>query len=179
MAEPERHSVWDIVAQPGVYQALEKIAHQHRLRWADLSWWTDELANEALLRMTQQERLPPREDRAAFERAFAVTLKRVLADKYDRKTAKKRGGRWVRQGVLRLLGLATPSSDARSDLMGLVEHYVHTRPLHAVIVWMTAEFGLTTAEIADVLGLQPESVERKLRLARAELRGEVEPRHDP
>lgn len=129
--------------------------------------------------MSGQRNLPAADDRAEFEKAFSETIQRALVDKYRRKHAKKREGGWVRLAVERLLGVAQPGGGGDADLAGVVEEYVRTRPLHSVVVWMTAEFGLTVERIAAILDMKPESVERKLRLARAELRDELDPHDGP
>lgn len=170
-------SVWEIVAQPGVYSALEAIARQYRRGENAPSWWTGDLAHEALVKMSQQRNLPPQPDRDAFEKAFAVQIQRILTDKYRAKSAKKRGGHWIRHSATRLLGVAA-SREHDGDLAALVEHYIRTRPLHAVIVWMTTDFELTVERIARILDRKPDTIRRKLLLAQAELREELEPRDD-
>ncbi len=178
-SRPETACVWAIVSRPGVLSALERIAHQRRTGWQGLSWGTGDLTHEALIRMSGQRNLPAADDRAEFEKAFSATIQRVLADKYRRKHAKKREGGWARVAAERLLGVARPGGEGDADLAGVVEEYVRTRPLHCVVVWMTAEFGLTADRIAAILDIKPESVERKLRLARAELRDEIDPHAGP
>lgn len=176
---PGESSVWKIVQLPGVLPALEVIARQRRLGWMGISWETNDLTHEGLIRLSRQRKLPALENRAEFEKAFSTSIQRALVDKYRRKNAKKRGRGWVKQAVEKLLGVAQANGAGDPDLAGVVDDYIRTRPVHAVIVWMTTEFGLTVERIAAILDMKPESVARKLRLARAELRTEIDPNERP
>jgi len=166
-------SVWRLVSRPGVLEGLRSIARRKKRDWPFASWSADSVTDDTLIRMTGQRSIP--DEPAAFLAAFTEQLKRTIADKYRKKNAQKRKAGRARQAVERLLGVTSRANGIDPDIAGLIDEYVRTKPLLAVIAWMSADLGLTEDEMAPLLGIEPASVQTKLRRVKAELRSELDP----
>jgi RNA polymerase sigma-70 factor (ECF subfamily) len=99
-------------------------------------------------------------------------MRRVLIDCARRHASGKRGGGTLRVSVSEAAGVARQASDMISldrALTGLAE----MDPRKGQIVEMKFFGGLTTEEVAAVLGVTPRTVEREWRAAKAWLRRAV------
>ena len=106
--------------------------------------------------------------RAHFFGAAARAMRNILADHLERKRSLKRGGHLARAGEETTEGLSCegPSGDelaVEEALQALALEY----PRNAEVVTLSFFGGLSTPEIAEVLGLSSRTVERDWQFARA------------
>lgn len=132
---------------------------------ADLTWSTTELMNELFLRYASSERVEWN-DRAHFFAASATMIRRILVDHARYRSRQKRGPeRWalpLESDVLPGDGRDPSLVDLDEALTSLAE--VHPRP--AQVVQLMYFVGLTQAETASVLDLDPRTVRRDWQTAR-------------
>jgi RNA polymerase sigma factor (TIGR02999 family) len=132
---------------------------------ADLTWSTTELMSELYLRYASSERVEWN-DRAHFFAASATMIRRILVDHARYRGRQKRGPeRWA----LPLEPNALPVDGRDASLIDLDEALtslarVHPRP--AEVVQLMYFVGLTQAETAAVLNLDPRTVRRDWQSAR-------------
>ena len=156
-----------------VYPELRKIARRclngerpgHTLQATDL-------VNEAYLRLVDIHQVEWK-DRAHFFAVGATVMRRILVDHARSKASQKRGGEGVRLDFnenLLVSNQADPQlvqmDDALSDLAAF-------DPRKARIVEMRYFGGLNAEEIASVLGVSTQTVNRDWSLARAWLAREM------
>jgi RNA polymerase sigma factor (TIGR02999 family) len=130
------------------------------------------LVHEAYLRLVGNEE--PRRgynDRGHFFAAAAEAMRRILIDNARRKNAGKRGGGLQRQPVE---GVGAPEPDG--NLLALDEalkKLAERDPVKAKLVELRYFAGLTSDQVAEVLGISPTTVDRHWAYARAWLRAEI------
>lgn len=136
------------------------------------------LVNEAWLRLFTNEQASF-ENRAHFFSAAATAIRRVLADHARRRQAEKRGGA---RGRVPLEEVDVCGPVRSEDVLALdeaLERLAVFAPIQARIIEMRFFGGMTTPELARALDLSESTIERHWRLARAWLRGELEPTDEP
>ena len=158
---------------PLVYERLREMAH---LRLAgqpsDASLNTTALVHEAYLRLVDQSRAGWR-DRTHFFAVAATAMRQIVVDHARRRSAAKRGG-GVTPAFLDHVGAgASPRAEqivaldeALSRLSALSERMVR-------IVEMRFFAGLSIEETAEALDLDPRTINRDWRTARALLYREL------
>ncbi|MEZ5893262.1 MAG: ECF-type sigma factor [Parvularculaceae bacterium] len=157
-----------------IYAELYAIAQILMRREAPrVSFSSSDLVNEAALRLLQSAEAPP-EDRAHFLALSARVMRNVLIDAARRRAADKRRKVTVT--------LHTDQADAAANPMELIALETALMRLKAIdperaeIVIMRYYGGMTTEEIALVLGLSDSTVKRAWRAACAWLKEAIE--HD-
>jgi RNA polymerase sigma-70 factor (ECF subfamily) len=134
------------------------------------------LAHEAYVRLAGQQR-PLGHDRAYFLSAASAVIQRILVDHARARRAAKRGGSWTRVTLSDLV------DDERGvDLLALDESLVllsRLAPRQARTVQLRFFGGLSTEEIAGVLGVSPRTVANDWRVARAWLRARLHTEPSP
>lgn len=113
------------------------------------------------------------ESRAHFVAIAARAMRQVLIDHARVKRAQKRGGDSAERITLAGLGTDSEAVDA-IHVSEQLERLAQIDPRQAQIVEMRFFAGMTTKEIALVLGLSERTVELEWRMARAWLRRELD-----
>ena len=158
---------------PLVYQELRLLARRQmrRERHAD-TLQTTALVNEAYLRLVDYVRVRAR-DRSHFLAIAAQAMRRILIERARSRRAGKRGRGAER---LSLEDVAELADERAAELLALDEA-LHSLaaidPRKSRLVELRYFGGLTTEEIADVLGVSPPTVERDWRTARIWLHREI------
>jgi RNA polymerase sigma factor (TIGR02999 family) len=158
---------------PLVYEELRRLARRYmRNERPGHTLQTTALVNEAYLRLTGY-RCVRWQERAQFFALAAQLMRRVLIEHARARDRQKRGGRLTRV----LLDEAEVLSPLRSrELLALDEALVRLAevdPRKARVVELRFFGGLDNKEIADVLGVAPNTVMRDRRMAEAWLRREL------
>lgn len=131
------------------------------------------LVHEAFMRLLGDRGLEWR-DRAHFLALSAKAMRQILADHARARRADKRGG--ARKRVA-LDAAAVPTPCAEIDLMQLndaLEELAELDARHAQMVEMRFFSGMTTEEVAEVLGVSRTTVNNDWRLIKAWLRARLE-----
>jgi RNA polymerase sigma factor (TIGR02999 family) len=158
---------------PMVYQELRRLAHrQMRRERAGDTLQTTALVNEAYVRLVDYERMAPR-DRAHFLAIAAQAMRRILIERARSRRSAKRGS-WGQR--VSLDEAADVSSERADDLAALDEALTNLAaidPRKGQVVELKYFGGLTTEEVAEVLGVSAPTVERDWHTARIWLHREI------
>jgi RNA polymerase sigma factor (TIGR02999 family) len=151
---------------PLVYNELRRLASRYmRREGPGHTLQPSALVNEAFLRLVDQRDVRW-QSRAHFFGVAAQLMRRVLIDCARRHASTKRGGGALRVSISEAAGVERQASEMVAldrALSGLAE----MDPRKAQIVEMKFFGGLTTEEVAAVLGVTPRTVEREWRAAKA------------
>ena len=159
---------------PLVYGDLRKLAAARMARLGPgQTLQATELVHDAYLRLVGSTD-PGWQGRAHFFGAAARAMRTLVADHLQRKGSLKRGGHLRRVGADTAAELSCdgPSDDVLAVEEAL-EEFEREFPRKAEVVTLTFYGGLTTPEIAEVLGLSARTVERDWRFAKAWLNGRL------
>jgi RNA polymerase sigma factor (TIGR02999 family) len=159
---------------PLVYSDLRKLAAARMARLAPgQTIQATALVHEAYVRLVGSTD-PGWQGRAHFFGAAARAMRDILADHLQRKASLKRGGHMRRVGEDTAAELSAdgPSDDVLAVEEAL-EEFEREYPRRAEVVTLSFFGGLTTAEIAEVLGQSTRTVERDWRFAKAWLNGRL------
>ena len=158
---------------PRIERELHQIAHrQMRRERPGHTLQTTALVNEAYLRLVDQTRTQWR-DRAHFFAVAAQIIRRILVNYARDRAAGKRGGGAPK---LYLDDVAALSDHGPNELLALddaLEALARLDKRKSQIVELRYFGGLTVDEIAEVLGLHPDTVTREWARAKAFLRREL------
>jgi len=151
---------------PIVYAELHNLAEgQMRQQAADHTLHPSALVAEAFLKLIDQTDARWN-DRREFYGFASKVMRSVLVDHARAKSARKRGGSWVRIGVS---AAAKVESDPVLDMLALdeaLEALAGVDAQLARIVELRFFGGLTTDMAAEVIGISKRSVERGYQQAR-------------
>jgi RNA polymerase sigma factor (TIGR02999 family) len=164
---------------PLVYGDLRKLAAARMARLAPgQTLQATALVHEAYVRLVGSTD-PGWQGRAHFFGAAARAMRDILADHLQRKGSLKRGGHLRRAGEATAAELSCdgPSEDVLAVEEAL-QDFEREYPRKAEVVTLSFFGGLTTAEVAEVLGLSTRSVERDWRFAKAWLNGRLAEREE-
>jgi len=159
---------------PLVYGDLRKLATARMARLAPgQTLQATALVHEAYVRLVGSTD-PGWQGRAHFYGAAARAMRDILADHLQRKGSLKRGGHLRRVGddTAAQLSCEGPSDDVLA-VEEVLEQFEREYPRKAEVVTLSFFGGLTTGEVAEVLGLSPRTVERDWRFAKAWLNGRL------
>jgi RNA polymerase sigma factor (TIGR02999 family) len=152
---------------PRVYQELRRLAgHYMRGERPGNTLQTTALVHEAFLRLIDGNSVEW-QDRAHFFAVCAQVMRRILLDHARRRLAAKRGGAVLRINVDDALDLSVRRDRELIALDEALEQLSQVDPRKARIVELRFFGGLSVEEVADVLGVSPDTVARDWRLARA------------
>lgn len=155
-----------------VYPEIRRLARRIRSGRAGETLNTTALAHEAYIKLAG-DGPAPWQTRAHFLAVAAQAMRQILVDAARRRLAQKRGGGDVAIS-LDEAALAAPVRPA--DLLALdhaLGRLAALAPRRAAIVEHRYFGGLTTEDIAEVLGVSVSTVEREWRSARAWLATEL------
>ncbi len=156
---------------PLVYNELRRLARSFRRRapGANRTIQTTALVHEAYLRLLNIHSVDWN-DRAHFFAVASQLMRRILVDRARAGGAAKRGGRDQRVDDVALDELPAPGTDRAAEILAVddaLTELARMDPRRARVVEMRVFGGLTHDEIAEVLGISPQSVMRDWRLAKA------------
>ncbi len=153
---------------PLVYSDLRMLASARMAcLGAGQTFQATELVHEAYMRLVGSNEMGW-QGRAHFFGAAARAMRDILADYLRRKGSLKRGGhmRQVSQETSAQVTCDGPSDDALA-IEEVLQEFEVQYPRKADVVTMAFFGGLSTPEIAAVLGLSARTVEREWRFAKA------------
>ncbi len=151
---------------PQIYQELRRLAGSYMSRErSDHTLRPTALVHEAYLRLIDQRRVDWK-NRAQFLGMAANMMRRVLVNHARDRAAEKRGGGAPRVTLSIAEGLEQPELDIMAVDQAL-EKLAELDPRKTQIVEYKFFTGLTTDEIAAVLGISVATVEREWKFARA------------
>jgi RNA polymerase sigma factor (TIGR02999 family) len=157
---------------PLVYGELRRLAASHlRRERRDHTLQTTALVHEAYLRLVDQTQVDSH-TRAQFFGIAANLMRQILINYANRHRAAKRGG-GERVTLHETMGL---TRQPELDLLALDEalnRLARIDPRQSRIVELRFFGGLAEAEIADLIGISPRTVQREWRTARAVLHREL------
>jgi RNA polymerase sigma factor (TIGR02999 family) len=170
-ADGDRDAVDRLYAH--VYPQLRRLAHRVRAGRAGETLSTTALANEAYVKLARG-RVADWHERAHFFAVAARAMRQVVMDAARRRIARKRGGDG---GFAVSLDEGLHASPVRAtELLALddaLERLAAIAPRRAAVVEHRFFGGLTTEDVAAVLGVSTATVERDWRAARAWLASEL------
>ena len=145
------------------YPELARIAAARLRHEQDVSLSTGDLINDAVLQLVQIERLSVA-DKAHFMALASRMMRHILIDHARSKASSKRSHRKVE--------LTTRLDDVpqRVDLKQLHAALIRLRALDEQLIQLVEMRyfgGMTTADIADVMGISEPTVKRRWQVARA------------
>jgi RNA polymerase sigma factor (TIGR02999 family) len=159
---------------PLVYEHLRAVAHRRLAVGRSTGLDTTDLVHEAYLKLFDQTRLSVH-DRRHFFAVAAMAMRQVLVDQARRRAAHKRGG-----GAQHVeLEAAQVSVESRAEeILSLDEALRRLTEVDerlARVVELRFFGGLSVEEVADVLEVDPRTVKRDWRKARALLYRDLTP----
>jgi RNA polymerase sigma factor (TIGR02999 family) len=158
---------------PLVERELQLLAHRYlRRERRDHTLQTTALVNEAYLRLAGQ-RDPRWQNRAHFFGIAASMMRRILIDHARRIAYKKRGGGAARVELDEACLIAPERSAELIAVDEALAALAEVDERKARVVELRYFAGLTLEETAAVLGVQPDTVSREWRRAKAFLRREL------
>jgi RNA polymerase sigma factor (TIGR02999 family) len=161
---------------PLVYGELRKLAGAQLARLPPgQTLQATALVHEAFVKLVGTSD-PGWEGRGHFFGAAAQAMREIIVDHLRRKGARKRGGGQARE-ELDADRLALPEGLSAAEVLGVdaaLERLGAEHPRRARVVLLRYFAGLTTEEVAGVLGVTTRTVEREWRFARAFLFDEME-----
>lgn len=166
-------------ALPLVYHELRRIARARMARErADHTLQATALVHETWLRLVGAG-APVWHDRAAFYRAAATAMRRILVEHARRRTRRKRGGAAEREPVS-VDGLPAPRPDLGCAVTFLqldeeIQRLEREDPRAGEVVRLRFFAGLGVDDTAAALGLSRRTVLREWAFARAKLFAALEP----
>jgi len=158
---------------PLVYDELHRLAHHYMSRERPgHTLQTTALVNEVYLRLVDQRNVTW-QNRAQFFAVCAQLMRRILVDYARRRHYAKR------EGEARKVSLeeaAMVSAERGADLIAVddaLKSLAAFDPRKSQIVELRFFGGLSTEEVAEVIGVSPRTVEREWRKAKAWLHREM------
>jgi RNA polymerase sigma factor (TIGR02999 family) len=130
-----------------------------------------DLVNEAMLRLMQSQ--AEWKDRAHFFATVSLHMRSVLREHARARMTDKRGGGRVQ---LTLTSAALGEESMAADLLtldALLDQLAAHDARCARVIELTYITGLERADVAEVLGISPTTVDRELRFGRAWLSGQL------
>jgi RNA polymerase sigma factor (TIGR02999 family) len=155
---------------PLVYDELRVIA-RHRLGIrSHHTLDTTGLVHEAYLRLCDQTRLRLN-DRRHFFAVASIAMRQIVVDYARRRTALKRDGKRVDLDHVEI-----PVAEQAQEILSLheaLERLSQVNPRLARVVELRFFGGLSVEEVAEVIGVDPRTIKRDWRKARALLHAEL------
>lgn len=153
---------------PLVYDQLRRLARAQLARVGGATVQPTELISEAYMNLIDADAVDFA-DRSHFFSMAALTMRRVLVDRYRRRNAERHGGgrTLLSLDTVRGVDLNAPGPTVPLDqLDDALTELERLDPRQARIVVLRFFGGLTIGETGTVLGLSPTTVSREWALAR-------------
>ncbi len=152
---------------PLVYQELRRLAaYKMANERADHTLQATALVHEAYVRLVQESN-QQWQNRSQFFAVAAETMRRILVDRARRRLSRKRGGDFQRTEV-DWLELPVAADDALVlRVHDALDELTAEDPVKADVVKLKFFVGLTSEEIAAMLGLNEKTVRRHWSFAKA------------
>jgi RNA polymerase sigma factor (TIGR02999 family) len=169
---PQRGALDDLFSV--AYEELRRIAASVRRSDANATVSPSTLVNAAWLRLANSPRIAAQSE-LHFKRIAVQAMRRILVEAARRRRAHKRGGGGAIQFVPFDDSVSTPIS-CDADLLALdaaLEDLVRLNPRQAALIEIRFFGGLEVAEISEMLGISPATVDRDWRAAKAWLASEI------
>jgi len=160
------------------YEELRRLAASVRRSDANATVSPSTLVNAAWLRLANSPRLAPQSE-LHFKRIAVQAMRRILVEAARRRRAHKRGGCGAIQFVPFDDSVSAPVS-CDSDLLALdaaLEELARVNPRQAALIEIRFFGGLAVAEIGELLGISPATVDRDWRAAKAWLASKLRRAH--
>jgi RNA polymerase sigma factor (TIGR02999 family) len=160
-----------------VYPLLRRLAMQRLRRSGTMTWQPTDLVGEAYAKLFEQQQANF-QNRAHFLAIAARVMRRVVADHFRERQARKRGGE------LEIVSLDDPDGDATPhernyvdlvEMDGLLTELAEIDPRGAQIVELRYFAGMTVEEASAALDLSERTVKRSWQFARAWLHSRLAP----
>jgi RNA polymerase sigma factor (TIGR02999 family) len=165
-------SAFDELA-PAIYGELRRIAACHMRRERSGSLQPTALVHEAYIRLLPQRGVPW-QNRAHFYAIASQMMRRVLLDRARARVAAKRGAAAVNVSIS-VAERMVPARDVEMiELDAALKDLEAMDPRMGRVVELRFFGGLTSEEIAEVMGISRATVEREWSSARAWLRRELD-----
>jgi RNA polymerase sigma factor (TIGR02999 family) len=158
---------------PVVYDELRRLAQKYlRRERADHTLQTTALVHEAYLRLIDQKSVNW-QNRAQFFGIAAQMMRRILINRANQRRAQKREGDATRISLDDAISLFEKRDVDLLDLNEALNELARLDHQQAQIVEMRFFGGLTTEEIAEVLGISPATTKRDWESAKLWLRHQL------
>lgn len=130
------------------------------------------VVNEAYMRLADASKLEWK-SRAHFFAIAARAMRQILVEHARRHNAQKRGGSWDRVTLDERLGLAAASEIGVLDLEDALSRLAEVDERAARVVELRFFGGLTSKEVAHILGISRRTVQEDWRVAKMWLSNEL------
>src|SRR5436190_22181451 len=158
---------------PLVYDRLRRIAGSHlRHERPGHTLAATALVHEAYLRLADAGL--NFEDRAHFFAVASTAMRRVLVDHAKHHNRQRRGGGALRADFEEALVVANEPNPVILDIDEALNQLAKFDERKVRVVELTFFGGLTTAAVADAIGVSEPTIKRELRMARAWIRTQLE-----
>jgi RNA polymerase sigma factor (TIGR02999 family) len=149
-----------------VYNELLKLARRHLRKEHSATLQTNELINEAYLRLLNYCGDVRWQDRAHFFAMAAIQMRRVLVDEARKRHVLKRGGQFTQVSLAEAMSVSDLSNwELIIAVHEVLERLAFFSTLKAHIVELRFFGGLTIEETAAALGISIDKVKREWRTA--------------
>jgi len=158
---------------PLVYDRLRRIAGSHlRHERPGHTLAATALVHEAYLRLSDAG--VSFEDRSHFFAVASTAMRRVLVDHAKHHNRQRRGGGALRADFEEALVVANEPNPVILDIDEALNQLAKFDERKVRVVELTFFGGLTTAAVADAMGVSEPTIKRELRMARAWIRTQLE-----
>ncbi len=154
-----------------VYRELRGLAHRQLRNEGRRTLDTTELVHEAYMRLVGSDH--PWGGRAHFFSAAARAMRHILVERARSRNAQKRGGGLAPATLDEAFCYADERADEVLELDDALNRLAEVQERAARIVEMKCFVGMTSKEIAEVVGVSVPTVERDWKTARAWLMREL------
>lgn len=161
----DRPSAQELV--PRFYEELRRLAAAKMAREPPgQTLQATALVHEAYLRLAKESKQEWR-NQTQFFAVAAEAMRRILVDRARRRQSRKRGGDWRRTELDWLEGPADATDSLVLGVHSALAELEAADPVKAEVVKLKFFVGLTTAEIAALLGVNEKTVRRHWSFAKA------------
>lgn len=159
---------------PLIHDDLRRLARQRASSLAPgASMQATALVNEAYLRLVRASPVEFR-DRAHFFAISATVMRQIIIDEARTRSRNKRGGDWQRVSLDDVEVEAGPDSEKLLAIDEALQRLAAVDDRKARVVELRFFAGMTNTEIAEVIGVSPDTVKRDWTFAKLWLARELQ-----